>query len=130
MCAGFRHRQFPIVEDHLRDRQIAIQSLASHVIVHLGERTAVMNTGQDLDYLDGNAAAGALQELFRIEITAMTAQCDGCGDRAVLARARVYQRAPGVVLRCSGCDGVRMRLVSSPQKSWLDVSGVAQLTFN
>jgi len=88
-----------------------------------------MDTGQHVEYLDGNAAAGPLQELFRVEITTMTAQCEGCGDRAVLARARVYQRAPGVVLRCSGCDGVLMRLVSSPQKSWLDLSGVAQLTF-
>lgn len=89
-----------------------------------------MDTGQNLEYLDGNAAAGPLQELFSIEITTMTAQCEGCGHRAVLAQARVYPRAPGIVLRCSGCNGVLMRLVSSPQQSWLDVSGVAQLTFS
>jgi len=88
-----------------------------------------MTSDHEPEYLDGNAAAGVLQQLFAIEVTAMTAECVGCGDRAVLARARVYQRAPGVVLRCSGCNGVLLRLVSSPEQSWLDISGVAQLTF-
>jgi len=66
-----------------------------------------MDTGQHVEYLDGNAAAGPLQELFRVEITTMTAQCDGCGDRAVLAQARVYNAEREVSCVGQACNGWR-----------------------
>jgi hypothetical protein len=37
-------------------------------------------TENDLDFvLDGNAAAGALQEIFVAEVTTAHIQCDACG---------------------------------------------------
>lgn len=88
-----------------------------------------MPSDQEPAYVDGNAAAGELQQLFAIEVTSMSTECVGCGDRAELGRARVYQRAPGLVVRCSGCDGVLIRVVRSSERAWLDVRGVSQLTF-
>ena len=88
-----------------------------------------MKTDPEYAYLDGNAAAGALQELFAIEVTAMTAECSGCGALAALAQERVYAQSPGLVVRCDSCDGVMLRLVQSSDRSWLEVSGVRLFTF-
>ncbi|MGH8824914.1 MAG: DUF6510 family protein [Jiangellaceae bacterium] len=78
-------------------------------------------------YLDGNAAAGELREVFAVEVTTATGQCVGCGRTAVLAASRLYVRAPGLVARCSGCDGVLVRLVKGPGRTWLDLRGLAYL---
>jgi len=75
-------------------------------------------------FLDGNAAAGPLREIFAVDLTAATGQCAGCGNRAVLARARLYARAPGLVVRCTECDGVLLRLVEGPRRTWLDLRGL------
>ena len=80
-------------------------------------------------YLDGNAAAGALREVFAVDVTAATGACAGCGRRAVFARARVYAAAPGLVARCDGCDAVLLRLVRAPDRLWLDVRGLVCLEF-
>ena len=48
-------------------------------------------------FLDGNAAAGALGEVFAVDVTAAVGRCDGCGAVAVLAEARVFVDAPGAV---------------------------------
>ena len=57
------------------------------------------STGFSGGLLDGNAAAGALRDFFAVELTAALGQCDGCGHRAVLAEARLYTDAPGLVAR-------------------------------
>jgi len=77
--------------------------------------------------LDGNAAAGALSEIFAIELTAAVAACAGCGRRAALADATSYQQAPGLVLRCRGCEHVMVRVVLGPDRRWVDLTGVAVL---
>jgi hypothetical protein len=38
-----------------------------------------------------------------------------------------YNRAPGLVLRCSGCDGVLLRTVDSGDRVWLDLRGLSYL---
>ncbi|MGZ4492953.1 MAG: DUF6510 family protein [Nocardioidaceae bacterium] len=78
-------------------------------------------------FLDGNAAAGPLSELFAVDVTAATGQCEGCGRSARLAETRVYLQAPGLVVRCRGCDGVLLRVVSTPGRTWLDMRGLRQL---
>lgn len=79
------------------------------------------------DVLDGNAAAGVLREIFAIELTAAIGQCDGCGRRGPLAEARLYTSAPGLVVRCIGCDGVLLRVVTAPDRSWLDFRGLRSI---
>jgi hypothetical protein len=76
--------------------------------------------------LDGNAAAGILQDLFAVEMTAAMGTCDNCGARAEVARARLY-RGAGLVLRCSSCEAVLMTIVSAGERSWIDLRGVRAL---
>ena len=78
-------------------------------------------------YLDGNAMAGMLAEVFTMDITVAEGQCNGCGLVGVLAQARVYVDAPGTVVRCAGCDDVLMRVVTSPDRTWLDLRGLTYL---
>ena len=82
-----------------------------------------MNT-EEPSYLDGNAAAGELRALFAVELTAAQCACAGCGRLMRLAEARIYGPAPGLVLRCPGCEGVLLRLVTTADRSWLDMRGL------
>jgi len=77
--------------------------------------------------LDGNAAAGPLLDLFAIDLTSASARCDHCGRVGVLADTVLYDRAPGLVLRCRGCDGVLLRIVDSGDRVWLDLRGLSYL---
>jgi hypothetical protein len=89
-----------------------------------------MPTDETTDgHLDGNAAAGVLREVFAVDVTAAKGQCVGCGSIAPMAEARLFANAPGLVLRCPGCDAVLMRMVSGGGRRWLDVRGLAYLQF-
>ncbi|MFK4085682.1 DUF6510 family protein [Kribbella sp. NPDC020789] len=79
------------------------------------------------DYLDGNAAAGALSEVFAVDVTAAIARCDGCGKTGVFADTRLYLNAPGMVVRCPGCDHVLLRVVSTPTETYVDLRGLTYL---
>jgi len=81
----------------------------------------------EANYIDGNAAAGALSELFAVDITAAITRCDGCGQVGVFAESRLYVDAPGLVARCPGCDGVLLRVVSTPNDTYLDLRGLTYL---
>ena len=70
-------------------------------------------TNADLT-LDGNAIAGTLVEVFGDDLTASTGTCPDCGNHAALATCRAYTHAPGIVLRCSVCDGVQLRVARMP----------------
>ena len=74
-------------------------------------------------HLDGNAVAGAFAEVFGFDVTTATLTCAGCGRVGVFAESHVYQRAPGIVERCPGCDHVLARLVQTPTDVWLDLRG-------
>lgn len=78
-------------------------------------------------YLDGNAAAGALSEVFAMDVTAAITRCDSCGQTTVFAESRLYVDAPGLVARCSGCDAVLLRVVSTPSDTYLDLRGLTYL---
>ncbi|WP_245413298.1 DUF6510 family protein [Arthrobacter celericrescens] len=83
--------------------------------------------GNPISHLDGNAAAGALWELFRFDIIQAIGRCKHCGAVSVVARATVYADGPGIVVRCDSCEGVLLRLVETPTRYWLDVSGLSYL---
>ena len=78
-------------------------------------------------YLDGNAAAGELREIFAVDVTTARGQCAGCGRTTVLADVRLYVRAPGLVARCRDCDGALLRLVRGSGRAWLDLRGLTYL---
>ncbi|MET9272320.1 DUF6510 family protein [Kribbella sp. NPDC003557] len=79
------------------------------------------------NYLDGNAAAGALSEVFAVDLTAATGRCNGCGQVAVFAESRLYVDAPGMVARCNGCESVLLRVVTTPDNTYLDLRGLTYL---
>jgi Family of unknown function (DUF6510) len=79
-------------------------------------------------YLDGNAAAGVLTEVFCTDVTGSEGQCAGCDLVFVLAQAHAYMAGPGIVLRCPGCGAVLLRVAQTPGKTWLDMTGLRHLT--
>jgi hypothetical protein len=77
--------------------------------------------------LDGNAAAGLLQEVFAFEATSATITCGGCGGIAQVGSARLYGGPMGAVLRCSRCDTAVLRVARTPIGLWLDMQGARSL---
>jgi hypothetical protein len=79
--------------------------------------------------LDGNAAAGLLQEIFALEITCAQIQCESCGSSGALGSLRLYAASMGAVLRCTHCDHILMRVVHTPHARWLEMAGARYLRF-
>ncbi|MBJ8342247.1 hypothetical protein JGU71_25475 [Antrihabitans sp. YC3-6] len=77
--------------------------------------------------LDGNALAGVFRELFCADLTTAVGRCESCGNANALGTAQVYSTAPGIVVRCPGCDAVVMRVVRKEGRAWLDLRGVSYL---
>ena len=78
-------------------------------------------------WTDGNALAGHLQDVVRVDVTTATGRCTACGHTTPMAEVRVFDHAPGVVARCPTCDQVLLRLVRAPGRAWLDVRGLVYL---
>ena len=77
--------------------------------------------------LDGNAAAGVLQDVFALEVTAARGKCDGCGAVGAVGELMLYAHAPGLVFRCPHCDAVVLRIVTDGTRFWLDARGLRSL---
>jgi len=84
-------------------------------------------TLQTYSYLDGNAAAGELNRIFALDITAAKGQCANCGAKRHFAEAHLYVQCPGIVARCAVCDHVLLRLVDAGQRMVLDMRGMTYL---
>jgi ribosomal protein S27E len=69
--------------------------------------------------LDGNAAAGMLQEIFPVETTMVMVRCTGCGTMVPAGAETVYMDAPGMVMRCVQCESVLLTLVRRDGRYWL-----------
>ena len=77
--------------------------------------------------LDGNAAAGMLQDVFAAEMTDATSTCGECGAVGPVGALVLYAHAPGAVLRCRHCDAVMIRVVTDGSRYWVDLSGLRSL---
>ncbi len=82
-----------------------------------------------MEALDGNAIGGALAALFGGDMTATPGRCAHCSTVSVIAEMRAYVQAPGRILRCPTCDGVVMRIVETPDATYVDARGAAYLRF-
>ena len=78
----------------------------------------------DYDYIDGNAAAGELSNIFAMDVTAAKGQCAHCGEIKRFAEAHVYMQGPGLVARCSVCQHALLRFVTARQRVFLDLRGL------
>jgi ribosomal protein S27E len=74
-------------------------------------------------HVDGNAAGGAFADVLGFDVTTATLTCAGCGRARAFAESHVYDRAPGIVVRCPSCGDVLARLVQTPTDVWLDLRG-------
>jgi hypothetical protein len=78
--------------------------------------------------LDGNAAAGDLEQMFAFEVTTAVGTCANCGAVGAVGGMNVYARAPGIVVRCPACQGVLIRLAHDGERRyWLEMTGVRSL---
>ncbi len=77
--------------------------------------------------LDGNAAAGLLEELFGRDMTMSLSHCAHCGNQGALATSHAYVQAPGFILRCAICEAVMLRIVSTPDAYFVDARGMTNL---
>ncbi|NHC43662.1 DUF6510 family protein [Motilibacter aurantiacus] len=80
-------------------------------------------------FLDGNAAAGPLRDVFSVDLTSAVGTCAGCGDAGPVGGVRLYSQAPGLVGRCPGCEEVLFTLVRGEQDTFLSMKGFAMLRF-
>ncbi len=80
--------------------------------------------------LDGNAIGGELAELLGSDMTAVMHRCANCGNRGAMATLRAYTGGPGIVLRCSICHEVVIRLVRTPTGTFVDLRGAAYIAMN
>ena len=77
--------------------------------------------------LDGNAAGGALRDVFGREMTSALATCSGCGTIGPLGALLEYGHGMGVILRCPACDTALLRIVSTPGWMRVDASRILVL---
>lgn len=77
--------------------------------------------------LDANAVAGDLAAIFGFEVTAVVHRCVHCGNVGAMGTLLAWTQGPGVTLRCSICRDVVLRLVRTPSRTILDVSGAAYM---
>jgi len=77
--------------------------------------------------LDGNAAGGMLNEIFSTEMTTSPTQCAHCGRHGELGSLQAFMHGSGAVLRCPACESVIMRIVQTPEFTYLDLRGATFL---
>jgi hypothetical protein len=83
-----------------------------------------------MNYLDGNAAAGELSKIFAIDVTSAEGQCAHCGTKKHFAEAHLYMQCPGVVARCCVCEHVLLRMVNVRQRVFLDMCGMTYVNLD
>ena len=77
--------------------------------------------------LDANGVAGFLYEIFGMDMTAEPTECVHCGKEGEMGELLAFTHGPGVVLRCSACENVMIRIVRAPDAIYLDTRGTAYL---
>jgi len=77
--------------------------------------------------LDANATAGLLHEIFGAEMTAEPTECANCGNEGEIGELLAFTHGPGIVLRCSACEQIVLRIVQTPEAIYLDARGAVYL---
>lgn len=77
-----------------------------------------------MNHVDGNVLAGPASDLFVFEPTTTQAQCQACGDIAMLGQAMVYGQPMGYVARCRHCDNVLVVIVEHSGQTTLSMRGL------
>jgi Family of unknown function (DUF6510) len=81
-----------------------------------------------MNELDGNAAAGLLQEIFGRDMTGATATCASCGAVGPIGETRLYTGGPGTVIRCRNCAALLVAITQVRGLGCVDMTGISALT--
>lgn len=82
-----------------------------------------------MEHLDGNAAAGALSEIFAREATTAVATCASCGATGAVGAVHAYVDDMGIVLRCPACTAVLLRVVHTRGAVRMEMRGVGAIAW-
>ncbi|MGP4111464.1 DUF6510 family protein [Streptomyces sp. 4N509B] len=74
-------------------------------------------------YVDGNALAGPLADVFAVDPTVAWRMCPACRRPSTVAELHVYGPEPGLTARCPGCAALALRVVTQPERLWLQLGG-------
>jgi hypothetical protein len=77
--------------------------------------------------LDGNGVGAMLHDVFAAEMTASPTECAHCGRHEQIGELLAFTEAPGLVLRCPACEDVMVRVVQTPEFTYLDARGAVYL---
>jgi len=86
-----------------------------------------MNISPEPSVLDGNAAAGLLQQIFAVDITRAGITCGACESVQPLASLKLHGLPMGYILSCPQCHATLIRAAAHRQDCWLDFRGVSTL---
>lgn len=78
-------------------------------------------------WLDGNAAAGVLGEVFAAEMTTASCRCPECGRRSAVGALHLYGGAIGSVLRCPSCEALVLAITSGPAGWFVELRGIVHV---
>ena len=76
---------------------------------------------------DGNAAAGPLGEVLRLDITTAVGTCRHCSTAAALSEAIVERDADGVIVLCRSCGHTLVTYISRDGRQYLEFAGLLSL---
>ena len=82
---------------------------------------------EEATWLDGNAAAGVLTQVFCGEPSGAVIICAGCGATAAIGALPVYGLELGAIVRCPHCDTAVLRVGATGAMLWLDLRGAVSL---
>jgi len=84
-------------------------------------------TSVEPDVLDGNAAAGVLQQVFAFDVTSADVVCAACANACCVGELKLYGLPMGNILRCPRCAGTLIRIMALEHEIWLDMPQVRSL---
>lgn len=93
-------------------------------MVHMDPATGSVKLGR----LDGNALAGVLGDLFRVDMTLAIAECGSCGWSAPLATVVVEMDDAAAIARCPSCRRTLLTLLRTDAGTRLAFDGLSALT--
>ncbi len=83
--------------------------------------------GEEQSRLDGNAAAGMLQEVFAVEMTTAACTCTTCRRVSTVGALYLYGGVMGCVLRCPHCEAMVLCMTSVPTGRYIGMQGILRI---
>jgi hypothetical protein len=77
--------------------------------------------------VDGNAAAGPLGEILRVDVTTAVGTCRHCTTSAALSEAIVERDAEGVIVLCRNCGHTLVTYINRDGRQYLEFAGLLSL---